>query len=167
MNEIELQAEIRAWSVEVLEEPKDDGHATCPYAKKTWQDEKVKIIKSEKSSWEDLVLFAKRFPRNIDVCIYCDFNTDEHVEVFDAKIQMMNTFFNEFNLWIMGFHQDHEEKTVVDQESFEPLFEESYNMIFMQRLDTLNIASERLEKIGYYDSWNEEEFEQILQRRSV
>ena len=66
----------------------------------------------------------------------------------------------------MGFHQDHEAKEVVEQEHFEPHFEESYNMVFMQRLDELNKASERLQKIGYYNNWNVEDFQNILNRRS-
>jgi hypothetical protein len=36
----------------------------------------------------------------------------------------------------------------------------------MQKLDELNKASERLQKIGYYNNWDEEEFLKILERRS-
>ena len=80
---------------------------------------------------------------------------------------MYKNFLNKKNLWVMGFHQDHEEKSVLDQkDDFEPLYEESYNMVFVQRLDTLNIASERLEKIGYYNNWNQDEFQKILNRRN-
>ena len=39
-------------------------------------------------------------------------------------------------------------------------------MVFMQRLDELNKASERLQKIGYYNNWNVEDFQNILNRRS-
>jgi len=39
-------------------------------------------------------------------------------------------------------------------------------MVFMQRLDELNKASERLQKIGYYNNWNVEDFQNILKRRS-
>ena len=82
------------------------------------------------------------------------------------QISMLNSFLNPVNLWVMGFHQDHEEKDVVAQEHFVPHFEESYNMLFMQRLDELNKASETLEKIGYYNNWNQEDFQNILNRRS-
>ena len=41
----QLQSEIRAWSSEALETKQDNGHATCPYAKNTWNKQKVKILK--------------------------------------------------------------------------------------------------------------------------
>ena len=91
---------------------------------------------------------------------------DMDVFHFDSRIAMLNAFLNPNNLYVMGFHQDHAEKEVVVQEHFEPHFEESYNMLFMQRLDELNKASERLEKIGYYNNWNQEDFQNILNRRS-
>ena len=50
----QLQSEIRAWSSEALETKQDNGHATCPYAKNTWNKQKVKILKSKDIYWEDL-----------------------------------------------------------------------------------------------------------------
>ncbi len=85
---------------------------------------------------------------------------------FDSRIAMLNAFVNSENLWVMGFHQQHDEKVVVDQEHFEPHFDESYNMVFMQKLDELNKASETLEKIGYYKDWDVKDFQDILKRRS-
>lgn len=162
----QIKEEIRAWSKEVLEDSQDN-HPVCPYANKTWQNNSVKIIKSDDLQWLDLIKYSDNFPKEIDVAIYCDFNVDLLLEVFNERISMMNVFLNRKNLWVMGFHQDHEEKSVLDQkDDFEPLYEESYNMVFVQRLDTLNIASERLEKIGYYNNWNQDEFQKILNRRN-
>jgi len=39
-------------------------------------------------------------------------------------------------------------------------------MVFMQKLDELNKASETLEKIGYYKDWDKKDFQDILKRRS-
>jgi len=158
----QIKKEIRDWSKEVLE----TEEPVCPFAKKTWETEKVDIILSECIYWTDLADIGLDFPKDKDVVIYCDINMDMDVFHFDSRISMLNSFLNPINLWVMGFHQDHDEKDVVIQEHFEPHFDESYNMLFMQRLDELNKASERLEKIGYYNNWNQEDFQNILNRRS-
>tara|TARA_R110002020_G_C15875311_1_gene738537 strand:- start:31 stop:525 length:495 start_codon:yes stop_codon:yes gene_type:complete len=157
-----IKREIRDWSKEVLETEKP----VCPFAKKTWETQRVDIILSKCTYWNDLIDIGNDFPSNKDVVIYCDTNMDMDMFHFDSRISMLNSFLNPVNLWVMGFHQDHEEKDVVVQEHFVPHFEESYNMLFMQRLDELNKASETLEKIGYYNNWNQEDFQNILNRRS-
>ena len=124
-----IKKEIRDWSKEVLE----TETPVCPFAKKTWETKKVDIVLSECIYWTDLTDISKDFPKDKDVVIYCDTNMDMDVFHFDSRISMLNTFLNPINLWVMGFHQDHDEKDVVVQEHFEPHFEESYNMLFMQR----------------------------------
>ena len=42
----QIKEEIRAWSKEVLEDSQEN-HPVCPYANKTWQNNSVKIIKSD------------------------------------------------------------------------------------------------------------------------
>jgi|TARA_R100000084_G_scaffold96454_1_gene50343 uncharacterized protein YwgA len=158
----EITKEVRDWSKEVLE----TENPVCPYAKKTWENNKANIIISNNIYWKDLYKKATNFPNEYDVVIYCDFNVDLHVDIFNDRINLLNTFFTQHNLWFMGFHQEHQEKSVVEQDHFEPHFEDSYNMIFMQKLDKLNKASETLEKIGYYKDWEDEDFQGILKRRS-
>ena len=80
---------------------------------------------------------------------------------------MLNTFFNEQDYWFMGFHQDHDAKSIVEETSFEPIYEEVYNMVFMQRLEELNKASQNLADIGYYSNWTKEEYDNILNRWSI
>lgn len=157
-----IKEEIRDWSKEVLE----TEDPVCPFAKKTWETEKVNVVLSQCIHWTDLIDISKDFPKDKDVVIYCDLNMDVDAFHFDSRILMLNSYLQPHNLWVMGFHQDHEAKEVVKQEHFEPHFEESYNMVFMQRLDELNKASERLQKIGYYNNWNVEDFQNILKRRS-
>ena len=157
-----IRQEVRDWSKEVLE----TEQPVCPYAKKTWENNRVDVILSKCLHWTDLVDISKNFSTDKDVIIYCDTNMDLDMFTFDSRIAMLNAFVNSENLWVMGFHQQHDEKVVVDQEHFEPHFDESYNMVFMQKLDELNKASETLEKIGYYKDWDVKDFQDILKRRS-
>jgi|TARA_R110000803_G_scaffold32838_1_gene72102 hypothetical protein len=162
IDQASIKKEIRDWSKEVLE----TETPVCPFAKKTWQEEKVDVVLSDCVYWTDLIDISQNFPKDKDVVIYCDLNMDVDVFNFDSRISILNSFLNPHNLWVMGFHQEHDAKEIVEQEHFVPHFKESYNMLFMQKLDELNKASERLQKIGYYNNWDEEEFLKILERRS-
>jgi hypothetical protein len=139
----QLKSEIRAWSSEILETKQKNGHATCPYAKNTWNKNQVQVCLSKQEDWSDLILKTKNFSQN------------------------KNTFFNEQDYWFMGFHQDHDAKTVVKEVSFEPMYDEVYNMVFMQRLEELNKASQNLADMGYYSNWTKEEYDNILNRWSI
>ena len=107
-----IKREIRDWSKEVLETEKP----VCPFAKKTWETQRVDIILSKCTYWNDLIDIGNDFPSNKDVVIYCDTNMDMDMFHFDSRISMLNSFLNPINLWVMGFHQDHEEKDVVGHE---------------------------------------------------
>ena len=50
-----IKKEVRDWSKEVLETDKP----ICPYAKKTWANNKVKVVLSKCEYWSDLVLIGK------------------------------------------------------------------------------------------------------------
>jgi hypothetical protein len=134
-----IRQEVRGWSKEVLETEKP----VCPYAKKTWENNRVDVMLSKCLHWTDLVDITKNFPTDKDVIIYCDTNMDLDMLTFDSRIAMLNAFVNSENLWVMGFHQQHDEKVVVDQEHFEPHFDE-----------------------GYYKDWDKKDFQDILKRRS-
>ena len=61
---------------------------------------------------KNLLKFSKAQYHGIDLNMNIDASN------FDSRISLLNNFLNPNNLWVMGFHQDHEEKTVVPQEDF-------------------------------------------------
>ena len=67
-----IRQEVRDWSKEVLE----TEQPVCPYAKKTWENNRVDVILSKCLHWTDLVDISKNFPTDKDVIIYCDTNMD-------------------------------------------------------------------------------------------
>ena len=167
LTQSQLKSEIRAWSSETLETKQNNGHATCPYAKNTWSKDQVQVCLSKQEDWSDLILKTKNFSQDKKVLIYCDFNVELSEDEFNSRLNMLNTFFNEQDYWFMGFHQDHDAKSIVEETSFEPIYEEVYNMVFMQRLEELNKASQNLADIGYYSNWTKEEYDNILNRWSI
>ena len=93
-----IKKEVRDWSKEVLETDKP----ICPYAKKTWANNKVKVVLSKCEYWSDLVDIGKNFPKDKDVIIYCDTNSEVEVYNFDSRISLLNCFLmiKTYGLWV-------------------------------------------------------------------
>ena len=60
------------------------------------------------------------------------------------------------DIWLMGFHPDDEPSEFVQEVEFAPLVETPYAMIFVQRLSKLQQAADKLDKKGYYNSYDAE-----------
>jgi hypothetical protein len=56
----------------------------------------------------------------------------------------------------MGFHPDDEPSDFVEDLIFDYEVDTSYSMIFVQRLSKLQEAADKLNKNGYYDSYEGE-----------
>jgi hypothetical protein len=57
------------------------------------------------------------------------------------------------DIWVMGFHPDDEPSGFEEETDFEPVTEVEYAMIFVQRLSKLQVAADKLNKRGYYNSY--------------
>ena len=54
------------------------------------------------------------------------------------------------DIWVMGFHPADETNETIDDGSFEPIVQQEYAMIFVQRLKKLQESANKLQKLGYY-----------------
>ena len=54
----------------------------------------------------------------------------------------------------MGFHPDDEPNELVEEVAIDAVTDTSYAMIFVQRLSKLQEAADKLNKKGYYNSYN-------------
>lgn len=70
-------------------------------------------------------------------------------------MQLPKVFFINRDMFLMGFHPDDDENEFLDDEDFISTVEESYAMIFLQRLSKLEEASVTLRKNGYYQDCDE------------
>jgi hypothetical protein len=80
---------------------------------------------------------------------------------FHAYWENLNRFiaegvFIDKDIWVMGFHPDDEASEFVDEIDFAPETDARYAMIFVQRLSKLQEAADKLDKKGYYDSYDSE-----------
>lgn len=164
-----IQRDLRSWSASVLEVPNEHlkGLPACPYAKKAWQEDKVKIVESN-TVLRDSIREAKAFNDNkYELIVLASYEIPD-IDVFNSIIDSLNNRYQQ--LHFMGFHPDYgAEEAELDflyDHDWESDIEEEYCMIFIQCLIQVDNASLRLEKLGYYNAYPKEEYKTlVLDRR--
>lgn len=151
-----LAEEIRAWSQEQLE-VEEEGLSACPYAKAAWDNDRVKLIFKHDKHKQALYSAISQFEDRYDVTVLVDLAFDK-AEDFHDYVEELNEaiskgVFIDRNIWVMGFHPEDDVNEAVDDGGFEPLVEVSYAMYFIQRLDKLQTAAEKLLKQDYYKKY--------------
>jgi len=79
--EASIRQEIRSWSKSALEQPikEINGLSGCPYAKKTWQDNKVKIAFKHSESFAAVYDAIENFDDDYDITIVVDLDYKQDV----------------------------------------------------------------------------------------
>ena len=159
--EASIVSELMQWSEEVLEKsnPYFNDLPPCPYAKQAWLDEKVAVLFKYESSNQVLYRTVSSFDDNFELAIIVDLTVETAPEAFHEYLEGLNRFiadgvFIDTDIWVMGFHPDDEASEFVDEIEFEPETDARYAMIFVQRLSKLQEAADKLDKKGYYDSYD-------------
>ena len=169
MDKDSLYQEIREWSKEVLEKPNPDYNnmPACPFAKFSWNKDKVHVMIGKGGDWEDLLNEIQNFDDTYDVIVYCglDHENISADEVAD-RVNLLNEYISKDNLWLMGAHPDTEIAHGVNQDDFEPLLEEDYYQLFLQRLDILVKASDSIKGKGYYKKYKPKDYKSLITLRS-
>jgi hypothetical protein len=169
--------DVRLWSKHYLEVPNLHlgGVPACPYAKKAWHDDKVWVVVKTKHSTYKKELnnciknldFSKK-----DILIFCDpyysYNPDElHLATEDY-----NDWYNRKDIYFMSFHPSNpatekEQEFLVNPEGFIPNVDSAlkYSMMLVQKFSQLQQASDKLHKQGYYKSWLDEYYRDVVVSR--
>ena len=155
--------EIMQWSGDALEKPSPffNNLPPCPYAKQAWLEDKVAILFKDENSYQVLYSCASQFDDHFDLAIIVDLVNSKEPEDFHEYLDSLNDFiatgaFIDKDIWLMGFHPDDEPSDFVEDLAFDYDVDTSYSMIFVQRLSKLQEAADKLNKNGYYDSYDGE-----------
>jgi len=153
--------EIMQWSETALEKPSPQFNnlPPCPYARKALMDEKVAILFKYDDSYQVLYSCISSFDDTFDLAIIADINFDEDSDAFHEYLDQLNDviadgMFIDKDVWVMGFHPNDEPSDFVQEIIFDYENDTEYSMIFVQRLSKLQEAADKLDKKGYYDSYN-------------
>ena len=159
--EHDIVEEITQWSSKALEIPSPffNNLPPCPYARKAWADDKVAIIFKKEDSYQTLYKCISCFDDAFDLAIVVDLDNTKNPEDFHDYLDSLNDFiaegtFIDEDIWLMGFHPDDELNELVEEVAIDAVTDTSYAMIFVQRLSKLQEAADKLNKKGYYNSYN-------------
>jgi len=160
--EQKIEAEIREWSSNIIEMPNPNFNniPTCPYAKAAWEKDLVKIVFDHDGNDDQLLKYISNYDNNYELVIVVETDYNEDQDSFHESLSEVNNlisqkFWGDSDLWVMGFHPSDDESEVLDAESFEPISEYSYGLVFIQRLSFLQEASNKLDLKGYYDVYQD------------
>ena len=171
-----IKEDVIQWSKKVLEPMnKHIGFPACPFAAKWRKEGKLRIeVRMDKTKYEKhLTNTLKSWnKKQHDIIIFCDPFFDQFTpEQFQEKIDFYNNLYNKKDLYFMGFHPS-SPATVEDQaflvDPTEETIEHSdleYSMMLVQKFKQLYEASCKLHKIGYYEKWPKEYYEDVVLTR--
>ena len=155
-----ITKDILNWSINFVEKKSNklNDWPICPYAKQALIDEKVAILFKYDSHYQVLYSTISQFEDIFDLAIIVDLGNNKSAEDFHNYLDDINTaisdgMFIDKDMWVMGFHPDDEPSDFEEEVDFDPVTEVEYAMIFVQRLSKLQVAADKLNKRGYYNSY--------------
>ena len=176
--EKQIKKDVRKWSEHFLEIPNKHlgGFPACPFAKKTWADNKVVVEVKRKNKWYKTELNAhlKQLDFSIhEILIFCDPYFNYSLEEFQDIIDAYNNWYNKKDVFFMGFHpsnpaNEEEQEFLVTPNGDTPTVESDliYSMMLAQKFSQLQEASDKLHKAGYYDKWPKGYYKDVVVSRA-
>jgi|TARA_Y100000114_G_scaffold61364_1_gene56280 hypothetical protein len=171
-----IKEDVINWSKTILEPMnKHIGFPACPFAAKWRKDNKVRIeVRMDRSKYEKhLTQVIKSWnKKQHDIIIFCDPYWEQYDGVrFQQKIDFYNKTYNRRDIYFMGFHPSspadpNEQEFLVDPTD-EPVKhgDLEYSMMLCQKFKQLYEASCKLHKIGYYEKWPKQYYEEVVAER--
>ena len=136
------------------------GFVKCPYAKKAYLENKVKLVE-EYTSLDEVISSAIVSWDNAqtEVIVIRLHNVDEKMitDIVDA----LNDRYMPDDFIFLDDHVNN-----VEQMHGVVFNNGRYNVLFMQRRSKLAAATRRLEKTGYYNNWTKQYYDEVVSWRS-
>lgn len=174
-----IENEVRLWSKHYLEIPNVhlNNMPACPFAKKAWLENKVDIQHRDPNIGytRNLHQYVQKlvFPEK-EILIFCDiFFKGYSLNKFQKIIDNFNNQYNKKDLYFLGFHPknpptDEEQEFLTNpsgNKSDLPHSTIDFSMMLVQKFSQLYEASDRLKRMGYYDKWPKEYYDDVVAQR--
>ena len=158
--------EIREWSKYTLKTKSKDGFFACPFAKTSWDLNRVGVVFKHDAHKQCLYTALSEFNNETDVVVIVDLNYED-VTTFHQYLESLNDaisqgIFIQKDLWVMGFHPDDDANESIDDGKFDAKTDVSYAMIFIQRLTKVQLAAHKLKLTDYYVKYFEEKVPDVV-----
>jgi hypothetical protein len=148
---------MRDWILNDLSSPVTllNGLSKCPYAKTAFLDNKVKFFND--AELEDIIKAWDDSSIEVAVINLGDISSYE----ISLKTELLNRIYMPLDFIFLDDHIENEERMndVVFNNG-------KYNVLFLQKKSKLDLATKKLEKLGYYKNWNKEYYDEVVSWRS-
>ena len=164
----DIEKDLRSWSTQVLEvpSPKLKGLSPCPYAKNAWEKDKVLVVETDDVYADSLTYCADFTVTGKELIVVASHNIPK-LHRFHKYVQNLNILFE--NLHCMEFHPEYgaedAELDFLSEIDWESSVDRPYCMVFIQDLKLVVQASDKLERLGYYEVYPEEEYTELVVNR--
>ena len=176
--EKQIKNDVRKWSEHFLEIPNKHlgGFPACPFAKKTWKDDKVLVHVKRKHKWykNELNGYLKQLDLDVhEILIFCDPYFNYSLDEFQEIIDDYNSWYNKKDIFFMGFHplnpaNEEEQEFLGTPNGDAPTVTSdlAYSMMLAQKFSQLQEASDKLHRIGYYKKWPKGYYQDVVVSRA-
>lgn len=168
MTHTTIADDLRSWSKHLLEVPSPhlNGLPPCPYARKAWAENKVKVI--ECADVLKSALVYRDLVTQYDLVVVASYVIPDP-EVMQETIEQYNDTYAKDDLYFMLFHPEYgAEEAELDflyDTDWVSDIEDEYCMVFIQSLSKVDDASLQLEGKGYYNAFPKDEYETLVLNR--
>lgn len=141
---------IEEWIDNISEVDPDTGLPACPYAKPAWNAGRVQEVRSVDGLWPTVLARLPEFlaSNGVDVIVVVDTDYRGPYEDLEQAADGLNEFFSEagVNCWVLSHLSDEA-------------------VIFIQRLTDLDNSAAQLEKLGYYQTYTQRDYDRLIAHR--
>ena len=136
------------------------GLSKCPFARKAYLDGKVAFVLAQGDALSEIMAAADGFDDSRDVVVFIlSDDLSPH-----ALWSLMDALNQEYMPRDLVFLDDH--VAVPEQQLGLSFNNGRYNLLMMQRLSKLDMASRKLKMLGYYQNWTKDYLDQVVTWRS-
>jgi len=163
-----IENDLRSWSREVLEVPNEHlkGMLPCPYAKEAWSKDKVLVVETNSIYADSLKYCASFADTGKELVVLASYKIP-NMKKFNKHVSHLNDTFD--SLHCMEFHPEYGAEDAdldfLTDNDWESSVDKSYCMIFIQDLEQVVRASDKLERLGYYKVYPESEYQELVVER--
>jgi|TARA_A100001391_G_scaffold190632_1_gene163310 hypothetical protein len=142
---------LKDWVVSELSVPHAsvNGHALCPFAKNAWFANKVKLREEKDNLWDAVYEEIQAFDDTYQVVICASYLHKQSYDDLEASCFALNGWLatTGHDIWLLAFK------------------EKKLSMVFIQRLTDIDNASAKLESLGYYSNYEDQDYQRLVKHR--
>lgn len=162
MNEKLITEELFKWIIEFVEIPniKLNNWPPCPYAKQARLNDKILVKFSTPENFSKIVQESIESLKDKEAVIICFDHTKVDPNTLQQFVKETNDFLMPLNYVILEDHPDIHESINGVNMNFGVC-----GLMILQKLDQLNIASEKLREKEYYVVWSVDDLQNVVSWR--